>query len=202
MAVAADLMAKIRNEEVVIVLSKILSDLVVGEFQQLQNKSDTSERFELYLAKTFNKTASLIAYRYNRKSIVDNLSLIFRNMYRYRYYNYNFLFSCKANGLLASSYLADPKEIQDNANAAYEYGRNVGIAFQLVDDILDFVSSSEMLGKPAAADLKLGLATAPVLFASKKYPELEDMIARRFNKKGDVEKAFQYVSSFQNLRSK
>ena len=76
MAVAADLMAKIRNEEVVIVLSKILSDLVVGEFQQLQNKSDTSERFELYLAKTFNKTASLIAYRYNRKSIIDNLSLI------------------------------------------------------------------------------------------------------------------------------
>ena len=103
---------------------------------------------------------------------------------------------------MASSCLADPKEIQDNANAAYEYGRNVGIAFQLVDDILDFVSSSEMLGKPAAADLKLGLATAPVLFASKKYPELEDMIARRFNKKGDVEKAFQYVSSFQNLRSK
>ena len=103
---------------------------------------------------------------------------------------------------MASSYLADPKEIQENAIAAYEYGRNVGIAFQLVDDILDFVSSSEMLGKPAAADLKLGLATAPVLFASKKYPELEDMIARRFNKKGDVEKAFQYVSSFQNLRSK
>ena len=97
---------------------------------------------------------------------------------------------------MASSYLADPKEIQDNANAAYEYGRNVGIAFQLVDDLLDFVSSSEMLGKPAAADLKLGLATAPVLFASKKYPELEDMIARRFNQKGDVEKAFQFVSYY------
>ena len=77
-----------------------------------------------------------------------------------------------------------------------EYGRNVGIAFQLVDDLLDFVSSSEMLGKPSAADLKLGLATAPVLFASKKYPELEDMIARRFNQKGDVEKAFQFVSYY------
>merc|ERR1712241_1539017 len=163
LAVGAKILSQIRHEDVIIVLSQVLADLVRGEFQQLQNKSDSSERFQLYLAKTFNKTASLIAY------------------------------SCKANGLLASSYLADPKEIQDNANAAYEYGRNVGIAFQLVDDILDFVSSSEMLGKPAAADLKLGLATAPVLFASKKYPELEDMIARRFNKKGDVEKAFQYV---------
>ena len=38
--------------------------LLLGEFQQLQNKSDDNERFQLYLNKTFNKTASLIAYRY------------------------------------------------------------------------------------------------------------------------------------------
>ena len=50
-------------------------------------------------------------------------------------------------------------------DTAYQYGRNVGIAFQLVDDLLDFVSSSNEMGKPAAADLRLGLATAPVLFA-------------------------------------
>lgn len=51
---------------------------------------------------------------------------------------------------------------------AFQYGRNLGLAFQLVDDLLDFVSSSATLGKPAAADLKLGLATAPVLFACEK----------------------------------
>lgn len=51
---------------------------------------------------------------------------------------------------------------------AFQYGRNLGLAFQLVDDLLDFVSSSEAMGKPAAADLKLGLATAPVLFACEK----------------------------------
>lgn len=51
---------------------------------------------------------------------------------------------------------------------AYQYGRNVGIAFQLVDDMLDFVGSSSTLGKPTAADLKLGMATAPVLFAAGK----------------------------------
>lgn len=48
---------------------------------------------------------------------------------------------------------------------AFQYGRNIGLAFQLVDDLLDFVSSSDTMGKPTAADLKLGLATAPVLFA-------------------------------------
>ena len=39
------------------------------------------------------------------------------------------------------------------------------IYFKLVDDVLDFNSSEEALGKPAAADLRLGLATGPVLFA-------------------------------------
>lgn len=51
---------------------------------------------------------------------------------------------------------------------SFQYGRNLGLAFQFVDDLLDFVSSSEAMGKPAAADLKLGLATAPVLFACEK----------------------------------
>ena len=47
-------------------------------------------------------------------------------------------------------------------------GRHVvfGSCFQLVDDMLDFLSSDEVSGKPTNADLRLGLATAPVLFAA------------------------------------
>lgn len=60
-------------------------------------------------------------------------------------------------------------QADDNvAEVAFQYGRNIGLAFQLVDDMLDFVSSTEQMGKPTAADLKLGLATAPVLFACEK----------------------------------
>lgn len=51
---------------------------------------------------------------------------------------------------------------------AFQYGRNIGLAFQLVDDLLDFISSTDTMGKPTATDLKLGLATAPVLFACEK----------------------------------
>ncbi|KAG1673526.1 Decaprenyl-diphosphate synthase subunit 1 [Nymphon striatum] len=69
----------------------------------------------------------------------------------------------------------------------YQYGRNLGIAFQLTDDILDFESSDLAMGKPTAADLKLGLATAPVLFACEKYPELNEMIMRRFSEPNDVQ---------------
>lgn len=57
---------------------------------------------------------------------------------------------------------------EELSELAYQYGRNIGLGFQLVDDLLDFVSSSAMMGKPTAADLKLGLATAPVLFACEK----------------------------------
>ena len=53
-------------------------------------------------------------------------------------------------------------------SVAFQYGRQLGMAFQLVDDLLDFIATSAQLGKPVAADLRLGLATAPVLFAAQK----------------------------------
>uniref|UniRef100_A0A665X6J2 All trans-polyprenyl-diphosphate synthase PDSS1 n=1 Tax=Echeneis naucrates TaxID=173247 RepID=A0A665X6J2_ECHNA len=94
--------------------------------------------------------------------------------------------SCKAVSILVNS---DP-EVHE---IAYQYGRNVGIAFQLVDDVLDFTSGANHLGKPSAADLKLGLATGPVLFACQQFPELHAMIMRRFSSDGDVDRAWQYV---------
>ncbi|XP_039899961.1 decaprenyl-diphosphate synthase subunit 1 [Simochromis diagramma] len=94
--------------------------------------------------------------------------------------------SCKAVSILVNS---DP-EVHE---IAYQYGKNVGIAFQLVDDVLDFTSGASQLGKPTAADLKLGLATGPVLFACQQFPELHAMIMRRFASKGDVDRAWQYV---------
>ncbi len=39
---------------------------------------------------------------------------------------------------------------------------------QIVDDILDFKSTQSCIGKPIAVDLRLGLATAPVLYAARK----------------------------------
>ncbi|KAL3241428.1 hypothetical protein MRX96_002548 [Rhipicephalus microplus] len=102
-------------------------------------------------------------------------------------------FACKSVSILGGG----DHEIQE---AAYQYGRNVGIAFQLVDDLLDFVSSQSDLGKPAAADLRLGLATAPVLFACDKYPELNAMIMRRFSEPGDVERAYEAVLKSDGLQ--
>src|ERR1700676_3056869 len=55
-----------------------------------------------------------------------------------------------------------PKDVED---ALAEYGRNAGLAFQLVDDLLDFTASREQLGKPVLSDLKEGKITLPLIFA-------------------------------------
>ena len=60
---------------------------------------------------------------------------------------------------------------------------------QLIDDALDFVASEKEMGKPTGADLCLGLATAPVLFAAHQFPRLNSLIMRRFEQPGDVEEA-------------
>lgn len=162
LSVASIMIARLGNNDVTIILSQILADLVQGEFMQLGSKETENERFAHYLTKTYRKTASLIA-----------------------------------NTLKSTAVIAGADD--QIAEIAFQYGRNIGLAFQLVDDMLDFVSSTETMGKPTAADLKLGLATAPVLFACEKYPELNPMIMRRFNEPGDVERAFDLVHKSHGL---
>ncbi|HXU19406.1 MAG TPA: polyprenyl synthetase family protein [Verrucomicrobiae bacterium] len=55
-----------------------------------------------------------------------------------------------------------PKHVEESLA---EYGRNAGLAFQLVDDLLDFTASPEQLGKPVLSDLKEGKVTLPLIFS-------------------------------------
>jgi geranylgeranyl pyrophosphate synthase len=70
---------------------------------------------------------------------------------------------------------------------AHNFGKHLGLAFQYVDDILDFTSDKKTLGKPNLNDMKEGLATGPVLFASKDDTKLQKIILRKFQEKGDIE---------------
>jgi octaprenyl-diphosphate synthase len=53
----------------------------------------------------------------------------------------------------------------DEEEALARYGLSVGLAFQLVDDVLDFSSSKKILGKPVLSDLKEGKITLPLIYA-------------------------------------
>jgi geranylgeranyl pyrophosphate synthase len=73
--------------------------------------------------------------------------------------------------------------------AMHEFGYHLGMAYQIIDDILDFNGASAVLGKPAQADMKLGLATAPVLYAAERDRSLKQLIERKFKQDGDIQKA-------------
>lgn len=65
--------------------------------------------------------------------------------------------ACEAGALLAG---ASPELVQ----AAAGFGMNIGVAFQLVDDAMDYSSPKEVSGKPKGADIREGKLTLPLIF--------------------------------------
>lgn len=106
-----------------------------------------------------------------------------------------------ANSAKAAGVLSD--QSAEVNHHLYNYGRDLGLAFQIVDDILDFTSPTEVLGKPSGSDLISGNITAPALFAMEENPYIEVLIEREFSQEGDIEKALDFIHSSQGIpRSK
>ncbi|KAL8802485.1 MAG: hypothetical protein Q9182_003793 [Xanthomendoza sp. 2 TL-2023] len=157
-------LARLRDAEVIELLATVIANLVEGEFMQLKNTAQDEVRPEW--------TEDTLSY-YLQKTYLKSASLISK--------------SCRAAALLSQN---TPEVVE----AAYSYGKNLGLAFQLVDDMLDYTVSGAELGKPAGADLELGLATAPLLFAWKDNRELGVLVGRKFSAEGDVETAKELVA--------
>ena len=103
-----------------------------------------------------------------------------------------------ANSSKAVGVLSDLPE--DEAENLYQFGRHLGLAYQVVDDILDFTSSDEVLGKPAASDLRSGNLTAPALYAMQEVPYLKTLIEREFSQPEDVEQAIDLVHNSSGIQ--
>jgi len=66
------------------------------------------------------------------------------------------------------------KAPEDVVQSLKSYGYNLGMSFQIVDDILDFVGQKETLGKPVASDLSKGIFTLPVILLFER-PESDEV---------------------------
>lgn len=66
--------------------------------------------------------------------------------------------ACRTGAIFGGGGLVEEKALK-------AYGHNLGIAFQLIDDTLDFTGEAEELGKPVGNDLQEGRATLPLIFA-------------------------------------
>ncbi len=99
--------------------------------------------------------------------------------------------SLMANSIKASSLLSDVSP--ESADRLYSYGKHFGLAFQIVDDILDFTATQEVLGKPVGSDLASGNLTAPALYALEAVPALRELVEREFTTEGDLESALRLI---------
>lgn len=81
-----------------------------------------------------------------------------------------FVLSTEAAAVLGE---ADPASLE----ALREFGRQVGMAFQIVDDALDFVGTPEQIGKPVGSDLRQGLFTLPAIYYAETHPGDPDVEA-------------------------
>lgn len=85
---------------------------------------------------------------------------------------------------------------KEQINAITYYGEQIGIAFQIVDDILDFVEAPEKLGKNAYGDLREGKLTFPIIYTRKICNDNEKrMLEKVLNAASDESQAINYVES-------
>ncbi|TXG47982.1 hypothetical protein EZV62_027276 [Acer yangbiense] len=117
--------------------------------------------------------------------------------------------SCKAIALLAG-------QTSEVAMLAFEYGKNLyyklccivalgkakwaGLAFQLIDDVLDFTSTSTSLGKGSLSDIQHGIVTAPILFAMEEFPQLRAVVDQGFEKSPNVDIALEYLGKSRGIQ--
>ena len=78
-----------------------------------------------------------------------------------------------------------------------DYGHNLGLAFQIVDDVLDFIGTEDELGKPVGSDLAQGTLTLPAMLLVERYPE-DNPIKRYFQNRDDPEERKQAIELVRN----
>ncbi|XP_052179655.1 solanesyl diphosphate synthase 3, chloroplastic/mitochondrial isoform X2 [Diospyros lotus] len=101
--------------------------------------------------------------------------------------------SCKAIALLAG-------QTTEVSMLAYEYGKNLGLAYQLIDDVLDFTGTSTSLGKGSLSDIHHGIVTAPILYAMEEFPQLHAVVDRGFDNPADVDLALDYLGKSRGIQ--
>ena len=85
---------------------------------------------------------------------------------------------------------------EDGIGALKEYGYNLGLAFQIIDDILDFTGSEQAMGKPVGSDLAQGTLTLPAMMLLQRKPQ-DDTIVKIFkgeDKENNIKRAVEMIN--------
>ena len=86
---------------------------------------------------------------------------------------------------------------EEAVEALKTYGHNLGMAFQIVDDILDFVGDEEEMGKPVGSDLLQGTVTLPAILLMENHPQ-DNPIKKLFENRRDRAEVQQVIGMVRN----
>jgi len=86
---------------------------------------------------------------------------------------------------------------EESIQILIEYSYNLGIAFQIVDDILDFIGTEKELGKPIGSDLAQGTLTLPAILLLERYPE-DNPVERLFKNRDEQDNIQQAIQLIRN----
>ncbi|MDD4754340.1 MAG: polyprenyl synthetase family protein, partial [Desulfitobacteriaceae bacterium] len=80
--------------------------------------------------------------------------------------------------------------------ALTKYGYNLGMAFQITDDILDMIANEKVLGKPVGGDLRQGIITLPVIYAlkcSSHRERLRELVTKQVKTEKEVRETIRLI---------
>jgi len=139
--------------------------VLTGDFIFAQAARLAADTQSIQVMQLFSETLATIVNGEITQLFSSRWSSDRANYYRRIYAKTASLFETAASapGLLCS---VGPKVLQ----ALKSYGYEIGMAFQIVDDILDFTGEQAIMGKPVASDLRQGLITLPALYYLENNP--------------------------------
>jgi heptaprenyl diphosphate synthase len=153
--------------------------LLMGDFLFAKSVSLTAELDNPQLLKILSDALNLTCLGEINQVFLENENLL-QNYYERIYAKTAALFVAACE---TAAILADASELEKKC--LREFGQQLGTAFQIMDDILDFTGDEKQLGKPAGSDLKQGLITLPLIQYLKrnKRPKFTTVMIKSLKKK-------------------
>jgi geranylgeranyl pyrophosphate synthase len=146
--------------------------VLTGDFLFARAAKLAAETDYLPLMKLFSETLATIVngeltQMFSARGVIER-----DNYYNRIYAKTASLFEMSA---LAATMVAT--EDEDIRESMRKFGYEVGMAFQIVDDILDFTGEQSTVGKPIGSDLLNGLITLPAIYYAEEYPDDDDVLS-------------------------
>ncbi len=153
--------------------------VLVGDFLFATSAEYVCDTQSIRLIKQFASTISDLAKGQLKE--IENKFNIELNMD-----NYLDIIFKKTGSLFATSSMSGALlggAVEEDINNVYQFGKNLGLGFQIYDDALDFEGDEKKMGKPVGSDLKNGVMTLPSIIASKKNEKIKKEIISLFELK-------------------